>query len=75
MKLTIEKKNSKNNIAFDVEIGEHRKVCELKTLIYLKTKVPFCFQELWFNDVLLTDDERLGQNHTKLTLVIRLKKH
>jgi hypothetical protein len=75
MKVTIEKKNEKSNIAFNIDISQNRKICELKTLIYLKTKVPFCYQEIWFNDLLLKDDDLLHLNHTKLTLVVKLKRH
>ena len=64
---------------FSIDIEEDKKIRDLKTKIWLLTDIPFTYQELWYNETLLVNDNTLEDYHilmdSKLTMVIKIKKH
>lgn len=64
---------------FSIDIEEDKKIRDLKTKIWLLTDIPFTYQELWYNETLLVNDNPLEDYHilmdSKLTMVIKIKKH
>jgi hypothetical protein len=78
MKIIIQT-NNVNNMIFSIDIEEDKKIRDLKTKIWLLTDIPFTYQELWYNETLLVNDNPLEDYHilmdSKLTMVIKIKKH
>jgi len=78
MKINIQT-NNVNNINFSIDIEQDRKIRDLKTKIWILTNIPFSFQELWYNETILVNDNTLEDYHilmdSKLTMVIKINSH
>jgi hypothetical protein len=75
MKITIERYNT--NITIDIE--KYKTIGDLKTKIWLQTDIPFTYQELWYNEIQLDNQNTLEDYHiltdSKITMIVKIKKH
>jgi hypothetical protein len=78
MKIIIQTNNEKI-MNFSIDIQQDRTIRDLKTKIWLLTNIPFSFQELWYNETQLLNDNTLEDYHilmdSKLTMVIKINSH
>jgi hypothetical protein len=78
MKIIIQTNNEKI-MNFSIDIQPDITIRNLKTKIWLISNIPFNYQELWYNETRLLNDNTLEDYHilmdSKLTMVIKINSH
>lgn len=78
MKIIIQT-NNKKIMNFSINIQQDKTIRDLKTNIWLLTNIPFNYQELWYNETQLLNDNKLEDYHilidSKLTMDIKINSH